>query len=161
MARERPDPARLLPGYYPFHGQVDTRFGDLDPYVHVNNVATASLLEEGRSQFFTWLDALGPLPEEPSWRMIAEVRIRYLAQIYHPSSLHVGAAVTEINRSSFILSQGLFLGERCVTLCDTVYVHTDRQRAVTLTDFWRERLGMAGAKECNLTQPATVAPKQS
>ena len=146
MARERIDPAQLLPGHYPFHGQVSTRFGDLDPYVHVNNVATASLLEEGRSQFFSWLDAIGPLPGPPAWRMIAEVRIRYLAQIYHPSQLQVGAAVSTIRRSSFLLTQGLFLGERCVTLCDTVYVHTDRQRAVPLTDGWTARLATAAAR---------------
>lgn len=145
MARERPDPARLLPGHYPFHGQVATRFGDLDPYVHINNVATASLLEEGRCQFFSWLDALGPAPPEPCWRMIAEVRIRYLAQIYHPSSLLVGAAVAQVQRSSYTLSQGLFLDGRCLVLCDTVYVHTDRQRAVALDAFWQQRLARASA----------------
>ena len=137
---ERHDPARLLPGHYPHKGQVSTRFGDLDLYSHVNNVATASLLEEGRSQFLIWLQSQPPQPATQTKRMIAEVRIRYLAQIFHPATLVVGNRISQIGSRSFVVQQALFQDGRCLTLCDTVYVHTDGLKAIALDAGWRERL---------------------
>ena len=129
-----------MPGYYPFTGHVATRFGDLDLFSHVNNVATASLLEEGRSQYLTWLQAGAEPPLQRPLRMIAEVRIRYLAQIYHPAQLAVGGRIGQVNTRSFRLEQALFQDGRCLTLCDTVYVHTDGQHAVPIEPGWHARL---------------------
>jgi acyl-CoA thioester hydrolase len=47
----KPDPSLLEPGRYPFHCRIEPRFGDLDPNMHLNNVALAGILEEARVRF--------------------------------------------------------------------------------------------------------------
>jgi acyl-CoA thioester hydrolase len=47
----RPDPTRLTPSAYPHSETIQTRFQDLDPLGHINNVAMAALFESGRVRF--------------------------------------------------------------------------------------------------------------
>lgn len=139
----RPDAFRLSPETYPFAAEVRTRYSDLDPQNHVNNVAVASIYEEGRSQFISWMmnNARGEL--EPPRRMIAEVKVSYLAQIHYPATLRVAAGIVYLGQRSYRIGQALYLADQCVGLCETVVVHSDGLRGIAISDAWRETLQRA------------------
>ena len=44
----KPDPQRLSPDAYPLLIEIPTRFADVDPLRHLNNVRLAEIYEEGR-----------------------------------------------------------------------------------------------------------------
>jgi hypothetical protein len=74
----KPDPALLDAARYPFDLEITTRFADLDPNDHINNVAIAAVLEDARVRFN---EALGFRTVIRSLRaMVASVSIDYLAQ---------------------------------------------------------------------------------
>lgn len=127
-------------GYYPFHTEISPRYGDLDPQVHINNVAVASLYEEGRARFLRWLSEQALRPLDPPKRMIASVKIDYLAQIYYPSNLSIAAGIFAVGRSSYRIAQAIFQDGRCVGLCETVVVHSDGQRSREISSVWRKTL---------------------
>lgn len=133
----RHDPIHLLQSSYAFAASVATRYGDLDPQAHINNVAVASIYEEGRSQFLRWLVENAELTLEPPNRMIAQVTINYVAQLYYPSTLTVAASILQIGRSSYRIGQSIFQDGKCSGLCETVVVHSDRQRHMEISENWR------------------------
>lgn len=141
----RPDAFRLRPETYPFSAEVRTRYSDLDPQNHVNNVAVAAIYEEGRSQFIGWMvdSATGEL--EPPRRMIAEVKVSYLAQIHYPATLRVAAGILHLGQRSYRIGQALFHADQCVGLCETVVVHSDGLRGIAISEAWRETLQRAAA----------------
>jgi acyl-CoA thioester hydrolase len=131
----KPDPALLDPARYPFMHEIGTRFADLDPNDHINNVAMAALLEDGRVRF----NAAAGLPRaRPELRfMVASVAIDYLAQAHYPGTLtcHCGAA--SLGRTSFAIQQLLRQGDSAVAVARTVVVCTDGQRPIPLPDLMR------------------------
>lgn len=137
------DPDRRRIDRYPFVGEVRTRYADLDPQVHINNVAVAALYEEGRGQFLRWLVGQAGEALEPPHRLTVEVRIGYLSQIGYPSTLAVTAGVLRIGRTSYVVGQGLFLEGRCVGLSETVIVHSDTRKSVEINAAWRRTLERA------------------
>lgn len=125
---------------YPFSAQISTRYSDLDPQNHVNNVAVAAIYEEGRSRFIAWLVANIEQDLEPPQRMIAEVRIRYLKQIHYPTTLSVTAKILHIGERSYRIGQALFQAGVCLGMCETVIVHSDGLRSVAISEAWRSTL---------------------
>ena len=99
----RPDPAQLDPARYPFGNAVTTRFADLDPNGHINNVAMAAVFEDARLRFLT---AVGmPKNTDGARFMVANVTIDYLAQAYYPQGLECHVGVLPGGRSSWSLRQ--------------------------------------------------------
>lgn len=143
---DRPPPYLLQAEAYPFSTEVRTRYADLDPYKHINNVAVAAIYEEGRAGFLRWMMARGENIERVG-RLVAELRIRYLAQILYPNTLQVTAGITHLGRTSFRFSQGLFLDGRCMGICDTVMVHSDGQRPVEISPTWRATFDNAWVRQ--------------
>ncbi|MNG09447.1 hypothetical protein D3C84_928660 [compost metagenome] len=141
----RPDALLLRLETYPFLAEVRTRYSDLDPQNHVNNVAVASIYEEGRSQFIRWMVDNAGSELEPPRRMIAEVKVSYLAQIHYPATLRVAASILYLGQRSYRIGQALFLADQCVGLCETVVVHSDGLRGIAISDAWRETLQRAAA----------------
>ncbi|MEN9926893.1 MAG: hypothetical protein RL268_3019 [Pseudomonadota bacterium] len=47
----RPDAALLDAARYPFAHTITTRFADIDPNQHLNNVALAAMMEDARVRF--------------------------------------------------------------------------------------------------------------
>ena len=133
----RPDPALLLPARYRFVHELTTRFADLDPNDHINNVAMAAVFEDGRVRFqatigFQRTEALRP--------MVASVSIDYLAQAHYPGTLACYVGVAAIGRSSWTLQQLVTQAGTAVGTCNTVIVMTDGQRATPLPAAFREVL---------------------
>ena len=113
------------------------RFSDTDMIGHVNNVAFAALLESGRTAF----GQQNLFPHMPRGVLVvmARVEIDYRRELHWPSRVDVGTRIVAIGRSSYVMGQGIFLQDQCVTTGRTTLVMIDREtrRATPLPDEYR------------------------
>ena len=132
------DPALLDPARYPFANAVTTRFADLDPNGHINNVAMAAVFEDARLRF---ISAVGfPRNTESTRFMVANVTIDYLAQAYYPEGLECRVGALPGGRSSWSLRQLLLQNDRPVATAHVTIVCTDGERPKPIDPALRERL---------------------
>ena len=134
------DPARLDPANYPYATSVETRFQDLDPLGHINNVAMAALFENGRVRFNREL-----LKERqrrvPGTRwLIARVEVNYLAEGHFPDPITVVSGIGRIGSSSWDIVSAAYQNGKCIGLCDTVIVSTDEGGSKAISDEFRAEL---------------------
>ena len=130
----RPDPWRRDPASYPRREIIQTRFQDLDPLGHINNVAMAAVFESARVRFNRSLGLAG-------WRghrwLVARVEVNYLGEGFFPDDVEVATGIGEIgNRSWNILSAAFQKGE-CIATCDVVIVMSASGGITTLPDDFR------------------------
>lgn len=130
----KPDPALLDPARYTFVHEVTTRFADLDPNDHINNVAMAAVLEDGRVRFNVGLGLVRTATFRP---MVASVAIDYLAQAHFPQPMTCYVAAADVGRSSWQMQQLLVQEGRPVATCRTVIVCTDGLKSTPLPDEFR------------------------
>ena len=117
----RPDPWQLIAENYPISQVCQTRFQDVDPNRHLNNVAFASLFEHARVRLNR---ELRPWEERPKNErsMVAAVTINYLREGSYPDDVTVGSGVSTIGTSSYVISQAMFQHGKCISTCDSVIV---------------------------------------
>lgn len=118
----RNDPRRRDLANYAWMLEVPTRFEDMDPNRHLNNVAVMRLFEETRVRFNWKLRASHPDIGHPHF-LVGHASVDYLAEGEYPTLATMGYAVLSIGTSSFRIGKGLFQKGECVALCDTVMVH--------------------------------------
>lgn len=134
----RTDPALLEPARFPFSCAITTRFADLDPNDHINNVAMSALLEDARVRF---LGATGVRAAMPAVRyMVVQIAIDFVAQAHYPQPLECWSALAALGRTSYTVQQLLMQEGRVVAAARTVVVCTDGQRPVPITDDARKGL---------------------
>jgi acyl-CoA thioester hydrolase len=121
------DPAKTRLANYPFVVTLRPRFGDMDNVGHVNNVAIAALFEEARVAMNHALlgggDVTLPVEERTFPAVVAHLVIDYLAEVRYPGEYQIGVGVGRVGSTSVLELSGMFDGERCVALCETVLVH--------------------------------------
>lgn len=128
----RPDPARAERHHYPLWQEVQTRFGDMDPLGHINNVAVAQLYEESRVRFGRMVaERCGPGLHR---LVLVAINVHYLAETRYPDPVEVGIGVARIGRSSYTLAQALYQHGKCVGLADSTMVHAPVTGVVPLPD---------------------------
>ena len=117
----KPEGWRLNPASYPIVLDVQTRFQDLDPNGHLNNVAFASLFEHGRVRLNR---GVRPMEERPANErtMVASVAITYLREGSYPEDVTVCSGTGRIGTSSWTIEQAMFQKGECIATCDTVVV---------------------------------------
>lgn len=138
----RPDPALLDPARYPFACEITTRYADMDPNHHLNNVAMAALFEDARVRFNTaqrFREAIGPR----GGAMIASVGIDYLAQAYYPGPIVGHCAVEAIGRTSWTMVQLMIQQGLPVAFARSVVVSLDEGCPAPLPPAFREQLEIA------------------
>ncbi len=113
------------------------RFSDTDMIGHVNNVAFAALLESGRTAFaHEWL-----FPHMPQGVLVvmARVEIDYRRELHWPAAVEIGSRIVAIGRTSYVVGQGIFLGDACVVTGRTTLVMIDREtrKAAPLGEVYR------------------------
>lgn len=116
----KPDPALLDLSRYPFQCEIFPRFGDLDVNQHLNNVALAGILEEGRVRFHRASKYEGTLTGITS--MAASFAVEYLGQAHYPEPLTVHVAAIRIGRTSHMLGQVAMQAGRIIAYAQTVLV---------------------------------------
>ena len=105
---------------YPVTIDIGTRFADLDPLGHVNNVAMAAIFETARIRFH---QHIGRHPRDQGVRwLVAAVSLNYLAETHFPAPVLVGTGYTRIGDTSWSLLSGAFQEGVCVATCETVIV---------------------------------------
>ena len=124
---------------YPWHIELQTRFGDMDLIAHINNTALAQLFEETRVRFNHYLKEIIP-GFQPFEFVIAHLSIDFLAEAQYPASVHVGQAVTHIGTTSLRTGAAMFQDGKCLALCDSVLVHRIDKTSTPLPQTLRDRL---------------------
>jgi acyl-CoA thioester hydrolase len=133
------------PRIYPFHAEIATRFGDLDPYKHINNIAMLTAIEEARMRF----DASNenPILMSDARIVVAATQLEYSAEAYYPAPLDVYIGVEKIGKSSWHLVQLAVQSGQPKTVCRTVLVNTDGSgAAMPIDQSVREQLQLAMIK---------------
>lgn len=128
---------QLDPASYPFSCTTETRFQDVDPLGHINNVAMAALFENGRVRFNRNL-GLERRQKGERW-LIAAVTINYVAEAYFPDEVEVRSGISRIGGSSWDIASAAFQNGRCVATCVSTLVLTTRDGAKPIRDDLRAR----------------------
>jgi acyl-CoA thioester hydrolase len=115
----KPEAWRMNPAAYPFADTTATRYQDLDPHDHINNVAMAALFENGRVRFNRTLVTYKR--DDQRW-LTAAVRIDYIEEAYFPADLSIASGIGEIGNRSWTILSAAFQEGRCVATCETVIV---------------------------------------
>jgi len=98
----RIDRARLDGAALPFHIVVPPRFSDLDTIGHINNVAVALILQEGRIRM---LHANELADGRQLHLVVASLHIEFAADLLYGTPIEVACGILEIGRTSFRVGQ--------------------------------------------------------
>jgi len=132
----KPDPGLLDPARYPFRCEIHPRFGDLDVNQHLNNVALAGILEEGRVRFHRvskYEEAISGITS-----MAASFAVDYLGQAHYPAPLTIHVAAIAIGRTSHTLGQLAMQEGRPIAYARTVLVCVKDGRPVENSPLFAE-----------------------
>ncbi len=109
---------------YPDFTRVTIRYRDLDPNNHVNNGSINQFFEDGRVHFRN--AKMGTLNAAIlTGFVIARFDATYLAALGYPGEVEVGTGVIRVGRSSYVLGQGVFSGDKCIATAEVVTVYFD------------------------------------
>jgi acyl-CoA thioester hydrolase len=109
---------------YPDLTRVTIRYRDLDPNGHVNNGSINQFFEDGRVHFRN--AKMGTLASAIlTGFVIARFDATYFAALGYPGEVEVGTGVIRVGRSSYVLGQGVFSGEKCIATAEVVTVYFD------------------------------------
>lgn len=134
----RPDPALLDPARYPFAHTITTRFADVDPNQHLNNVALAAMMEDARARLNLALGRLIQIGERRA--MVASVAMEYLSQGHFPEPVTVHCAIEGVGRTSWSIVQLLEQGGRGVAFARSITVAIEHDRPILVPDDLRAAL---------------------
>ena len=120
---------------YTLRFKLETRWRDLDAFQHVNNAVYATYIESARVDMFKRWGILGS--NKGKSIIMASLKIDYLAQLKHPTSLTIGQKVTRIGSTSFDIESVIF-DENEIPVCVGVIVGVcfdfDTQKPVEVYD---------------------------
>jgi acyl-CoA thioester hydrolase len=136
MGRASPD--LLDPARYGFVHELQTRYSDVDPQQHINNVAMASAFEDARVQY----DHMKEIRAHYQGLrvMIVAAYIDYLAEAHYPGPLFIHMGILDIGRTSWTVGQLAMQEGRPRAYCRATVVATDGTRPAPLPDFLRDWL---------------------
>lgn len=133
----KPDAWRLALDCYPFNERTETRFQDLDPLGHINNVAMAALFENGRVRFNRTL--IHHKRDDQRW-LIAALTINYLDEAHFPADIVIASGVGTVGRRSWTILSAAFQHGVCVATCDTTLAISAPERVREISDDFRSAL---------------------
>jgi len=137
----KPNPRRFDLGVYPHKVDLHTRFADVDPQWHLNNVRIAEFYQEGRISFNRALSEEFHLERERGHRiLVARQSMDYLAEVEWPGVITVAVGVSRLGGASFSLGLALFQKNKCVGISDATLVHATRDGPTRLPERLREVL---------------------
>ena len=118
---------------------IQMRFGDIDSYSHVNNIAQQSYFDVGKSAFFEKLwQEVGEAERRDV--MIVSVQTDFVAQIRYGDKIEVVTSVKSIGNKSLTLRQEILREGVLCSRSRAVMVCYDRERgeATEVPDSWRK-----------------------
>jgi acyl-CoA thioester hydrolase len=136
----KPPASRLDLSAYPHQVEVQSRFADVDPLWHLNNVRLVELYQEGRTSFNFVLWEPTKLDARTHRLLVARQSIDYLGEVEWPGSVLIGAGVAHIGNKSYTIGLGMFQRDKCVGVSDAVLVYATDQGTAPLPDLMRDML---------------------
>lgn len=133
----RPDPELLAASRYPYAIRATTRFADVDPNRHINNVAMSAILEDARSRY----GQMTGMHNLTDYRvMIVSNYIDYTGEAQYPDPIDVHVGTLSVGRSSWTLAVlATQYGMPCA-FARSVLVTTRDGRAAPLPEPFRAEL---------------------
>lgn len=134
----KPSPAQRDPQNYPFSTEVASRYADLDPMGHINNVAIAGLFETGRILFHR---VLRSHPSDLGLRwLVAATSLNYLAEMHFPEPVLIASGFLRVGNTSWTIASAAFQDGECCATCETVIVMQGPEGRCHITQEMRERM---------------------
>jgi acyl-CoA thioester hydrolase len=137
----KPHHSRLQLGNYVHQVDIPSRFADVDPLWHLNNVRIVELYQEGRIAFNQALAGEYNLLRGTDNRLVvARQSVDYLGEVKWPGNVLMGVSALRVGSSSFTLALAMFQHGKCVGVSDTVMVYASSKGPQALPDRMRELL---------------------
>ena len=121
---------------------IQQRFTDIDPFVHVNNVAQQMYFDVGKTEYFRTLLG-GDVLSDGALRIVAvSTATSYMEQIRMYDDVHVTTVCERVGNKSMTLYQQLLVGDRVCSESRSVMVAFDfaAQEGVRVPDAWRKAM---------------------
>lgn len=134
---------QLDPASYPWTEEVPSRFGDIDMFGHLNNVAIARLFEEGRVRFQYrqyGLRMLEPDALKELRMVVAQSNISYLREGAYPAPVRCGAGIARLGRSSYTVWSALWQDGQALSFQECVMVVQGPAGTMALPDELRQQM---------------------
>ena len=111
---------------YPFHYKIQTRWKDMDSFMHVNNAIFLTYIEDARVNLFKRWN----LRDKTKSIIVASIELDFLQQLTHPSELIVGQKISRIGTTSFDIDSAVFIKDKpdTVAISKVICVCFDYQR---------------------------------
>lgn len=137
-ATGRATPNLLDGSGYPYRHEITTRFADIDPNLHINNVAMVAAFEDARARFDFSLGLRKMLGTRRV--MIAANYIEYVGQAFYPDPLVMFVGAVDFGRSSWTLACLATQDGRACAFARSVLVCTEGDRPTPIPDEFRAAL---------------------
>lgn len=119
----RPHADRCTISVYPIVESKEARWSDMDVNGHLNHLALEALHEDARAIINEQYVPGTYDPEKDTFRLVTSQNVvHFLAEAHWPCTIEVGIGIGGIGRSSVVVSSGLFLEDRCISVCDMTLV---------------------------------------
>jgi acyl-CoA thioester hydrolase len=128
--------APLLPTAFPVLLDEPPRYSDLDSSRRIGRDALVRWFEDARVAMeyrYRGTDLTTNAPG-PVRMLLASVSLEVIAPLTVAGRYRVGVGISHLGRSSVAHRYGVFAGERCVAVGESVAVHADAHGPVALTD---------------------------
>ncbi|MCK9542860.1 MAG: thioesterase family protein [Novosphingobium sp.] len=136
----KPDPQLLDPARYPYRREFTTRFQDVDPNRHINNVAFTALFEDLRVRFDYDIGLAEQVIGRGLRTMIASLGIEYLGEAFYPEPVIGFAGGLSRGRTSWTVGGILTQGSSTCAFMRATLVCVDGVRPTAIPDEFRASL---------------------
>jgi len=112
---------------FPVVVSIPTQWGEQDPFGHVNNVYYLRWCETARIEYMERLGLLRLREEENIGPIMARIECNYRRPVVYPDTVHIGARVTRIGRTSFTMDH--------VVVSDKLGIVADASSVLVMFDY--------------------------
>ena len=98
---------------YTFQHKLNTRWKDLDAFRHINNAAYLTYIEDARIVLLRRWN----IDYNKKSLIVASVKIDYIRQVNHPSTLVIGQKVSRLGTKSFDIESAVFNEKSSELVC--------------------------------------------
>ncbi|MBT8123598.1 MAG: thioesterase family protein [Gammaproteobacteria bacterium] len=137
----RANPAFSKPDDFSYKVVRETEYSDIDILKHVNNVAISKYYGDARVKFLAQVfGAAGCAGYSSPSHLVAEMTIKYFAEISYPGPVTIGVGISRIGNSSFTVVEGLYQNDILVGQAEIQMVATIEGKPSPLPQAVKENL---------------------
>jgi acyl-CoA thioester hydrolase len=129
---------------YNFYYPIQVRFGDLDPFGHVNNARFLSYLESTRMAYFQHLNLWGGKSFLSLEMIVADVHISFINPVFLGQNIKVGQRVGRIGNKSmefvYQIEDSDTGSVMAKATCVMVAYNYETLKSIPVKDDWRKTI---------------------